>query len=53
MCLSGLMVKTPVRKTGDLRFKSRLRQKFLSVFIITVNVAAVIIYLIMLFSVIF
>ena len=34
MCLSGLMVKTPERKTEDLRFKSRLRtQIFLSIFI--------------------
>ena len=30
MRLSGLMVKTPVRKTGDLRFKSQLRHKFFS-----------------------
>ena len=26
MCLSGLKVKTPMRKTEDLNFKSRLRQ---------------------------
>ena len=30
MCLSSLMVKMPVRKTGDLRFKSQLRHKFFS-----------------------
>ena len=28
MCLSGLMVKITVRKTGDFRFKSQLRQFF-------------------------
>ena len=28
MCLSGIMVRTPVRKSGDLRFKFRFRHKF-------------------------
>ena len=28
--LSGLMVKTPVLKTGDLRFKFRIRHNFFS-----------------------
>ena len=30
MCLSDLMVKTPMHKTGDLRFKSQLRHTFFS-----------------------
>ena len=30
MCLSDLMVKTSVGKTGDLRFKSQFRHKFFS-----------------------
>ena len=30
ICLNGLMDKTPVRRIGDLRFKSQLRHKFFS-----------------------
>ena len=30
MCLSGLMVKMPMLKSGDLKFKFRLRHKYFS-----------------------
>ena len=36
--LSGLMDKTPVRKTGNLRFKSQLRHKFFSQYLSTIQV---------------
>ena len=38
MCLSDLMVKTLVRKTGDLRFKSQLKHKFFSIIIIYMTI---------------